>query len=165
MKKVILLLIVSVMLTGCKGAQTYETMDDILLQPVMERSGQITLALPESASLEVLESEDGGKLYLCDGYTVTTQTLAGGDMNRTIQTLCGYSQDSLTVMRRQEGDWKRYEWIWVCAGEGGEQLGRGVVLDDGKFHYCVTAMSDASSAGALEPEWDGIFASVEVESY
>ncbi|MBE6925093.1 MAG: hypothetical protein E7466_07665 [Ruminococcaceae bacterium] len=162
MKKLFLMLLVPVLLTGCKAAQTFETMDDVLIQPVMEQSGEIVLTLPGSASLEVIESEEGGRLYLCDGYTLTTQTLTGGDMNRTIQSLCGYGPESLTVMNRHDGELKRHEWIWICAGEGGEQLGRAVVLDDGKFHYCVTAMADAADAAALEPEWNGIFDSFEI---
>ena len=29
------------------------------------------------------------------------------------------------------------------AGEQGERLGRGVILDDGDYHYCLTVLQDA----------------------
>lgn len=162
MKKCCVVLLMVMLLTGCGTAQTFETVSDELLQPVMEQCGQIVLSVPDSASTAVMEAEDGGKLYLCDGYTLTVQTLAGGDMDRTVRSLCGYPADALTLMQTRDGSWSRYEWVWVSAGEGGEQMGRAAVLDDGRYHYCVTVMSDASDTAALEPEWDAVFASFSV---
>lgn len=162
MRKLTVIFMLAVLLSGCGTSETFETVSDELLQPVMEQTGEIVLTVPDSASTPVMEAEDGGKLYLCDGYTLTVQTLAGGDLNRTVKALCGYELDALTVLQTRDGGWNRHEWIWVSAGEGGEQLGRAAVLEDGKYHYCVTVMADAADAPALEPEWDGIFGSFAV---
>lgn len=162
MRKCWILLLAALLLSGCAAKETFETVADELLQPVVSTQREIVLTVPDGAAAEVMESEDGGRLYFCDGYTMTVQILDGGDWNRTMGTLCGYSPDALTVMETQDGSWKRQEWIWVSAGEGGEQLGRGVVLDDGSYHYCLTVMADASGASALEAEWDGVFASFDI---
>ena len=162
MRKFVVILLFAVLLSGCGVSETFETVSDELLQPVMEQTGEIVLTVPDGASTPVMTAEDGGKLYLCDGYTLTVQTMAAGDLNRTVKTLCGYELDALTVLQTRDGGWNRHEWIWVSAGEGGEQLGRAAVLEDGKHHYCITVMADAVDAPALEPEWDGIFASFAV---
>lgn len=154
-----ILVLVGLLLCGCASKETFETVDDALVQPVVNAQREVVLTVPDSAAAEVMESEDGARLYFCDGYTMTVQTLTGGDLNRSVETLCGYSSDTLTVLQTQDGQWKRQEWIWVSAGEGGEQLGRGVLLDDGSYHYCLTVMADAAAAGTLEAEWDAVFAS------
>lgn len=162
MRKCWIVLLVALLLSGCATSETFETVADELLQPVVSAQREIVLTVPDGAAAEVMESEDGGKLYFCDGYTMTLQTLEGGDWSRTVEALCGYSPDALTVMETQDGSWKRQEWIWVSVGEGGEQLGRGAVLDDGSYHYCLTVMSDASEAASLEAEWDALFASFDI---
>lgn len=154
-----LILVTLLLLSGCATTQTSETVADEILQPAVSTQREVILTLPSGASKEVMESEDGGRLYFCDGYTMTVQILTGGDLNRSLESLCGYSADALTVLQTQDGAWKRQEWIWVSAGEGGEQLGRGALLDDGSYHYCLTVMADASEAGVLEAEWDAVFAS------
>ncbi len=159
MKIVCTILTLAVVLTGCSTAQTFERVEDELLEPVMSQRREMTVTVPDSASTAVMESEDGGKLYLCDGYIMTVQTLDGGDMNRTIQTLCGYDADAVTVLQTRDGAWQRYEWVWISAGEGGEELGHAAVLDDGCYHYCLTVMADAEDVPALEPEWEALLGS------
>lgn len=162
MRKWWVLLPLVLVVSGCAASETFETVDDEILQPVANAQREITLTVPQSASAEVMESEDGGKLYFCDGYTMAVQTLAGGDLNRTVKALCGYGPQELTLMQIRDGTWSRQEWIWVSAGEGGEQLGRGAILDDGSYHYCLTVMADASEAAALEAEWAGVFESFDI---
>ena len=162
MRKCVCLVLAALLLSGCTSAQTVETVADELLQPVVNAQREIVLTVPEGASAEVMEAEDGGKLYFCDGYTMTVQTLSGGDLNRSLESLCGYGTDALTVMQTQDGAWKRQEWIWVSASEEGEQLGRGVLLDDGSYHYCLTVMAEATEAAVLEAEWDALFASFDI---
>ena len=159
MRKCWILVLVGLLLSGCAAAETFETVDDALVQPVVNAQREIILSVPDSAAAEVMVSEDGGQLYFCDGYTMTVQILTGGDTDRSIESLCGYTPDALTILQTQDGSWKRQEWVWVSAGEGGEQLGRGALLDDGSYHYCLTVMADADEAGVLEAEWDGVFAS------
>lgn len=160
MKKTVCLLLLVGMLCGCSAAQTFETVDDELVQPVMAPMGELELLLPKHAAAPVINSEDGGKLYLCDGYTLTAQTLQGGNLDASVRSVCGFALDALTVMQTQSGDIRRYEWVWTAAGEGEDQLGRAVLLDDGTYHYCVCVMADAETAGSLQAEWDGILSTV-----
>jgi len=163
MRKEWMLLPVALLLTGCASSETFETVSDEMLQPVVSQTREITVALPDSALTTVMEAEDGGKLYLCDGYTMTVQTLEGGNLDRTVRSLCGYDSKGVTVMQTMDGLWKRYEWVWVSAGEGGETLGKAAVLDDGVRHYCLTVMADPQEVTVLEPEWEAVFASFAIE--
>ncbi len=158
MKKFVIILCLSMLLTGC-AARSRETVSDDLVEDVMAQARTIELDLPYHAAAPVINTTDGGKLYLCDGYVLTVQTMAAGDLNRTANSLSGFGRDGLTMLETKTGSNKCYEWVWSAAGEGGDQLGRAMVLDDGAHHYCLTAMTDAETAGALEVEWDQIFGS------
>lgn len=159
MKKLVVLLSMTLLLTGCGARETFETVSDNIVQSVMGQQRDVELNLPSHALAPVVNTDDGGKLYLCDGYVLTVQTLASGDLDRTVRSLSGFGAAQLTVMETASQDGKRYEWVWTSAGEGGDQMGRALVLDDGSRHYCLTVMADAQVAGVLEAEWSGIFSS------
>ncbi len=162
MKKMIVLFALAAVLCGCSAAETFETVDDGMEQPVMGQEMKVSLTLPESAASPVVNTDDGARLYLCDGYDLTVQTLAGGDINRTVTDLCGYSADKVRLMESARDGSKRYEWVWSAVGEEGDQIGRAVVLAQGDYHYCVSVMAPSELAGSLEQEWTALFASLRV---
>lgn len=161
MKKMFTIVLCALLLAGC-SAEVYETVDDELLQQVMAPAGELAIELPKSAAEQVMQSEKGGKLYFCDGYVLTVQTLKGGDMEKTVKSLCGFSTGNLPMVETVTSSYKRRDWVWTCAGEGGDQIGRAAVLDDGRYHYCVTVMADASAAGGLEQQWNELFGSLDI---
>ena len=122
------------------------------------------LDVPQDASVTVLEGEDVGKLYLCDDYTVTVQTFASGDLKKTLRLLTGYEKEELTLMQTLQDGAKRYECVWIAAGESEDQVGRACLLDDGNYVYAVTAMAGESQAGALTQAWQEMFASFRLVS-
>lgn len=158
MRKYVLLASLALLLTGC-GAETFETVSDDLIQPVMGSVREMEVKLPDHAASPVVNSIDGGKLYFCDGYTLTVQTMSGGDLNKTVQNICGFDRETLTVIRTKDQENTCYEWVWTSAGEDGDQLGRAMVLEAGNYHYCLTAMAHAEDAASLQPEWDQLFSS------
>ena len=123
---------------------------------------KIKLSLPKDATAPTLYSEECGSLYLCDGYTISVQTLEGGDMDRTLRQLTGFGKADLTVMETDVDGLKRYSCVWSAAGEGGDHVGRALVLDDGSYHYAVSVMAEFSRAGDLSAKWQELFASVEL---
>lgn len=159
MRKWLICLCSVLLLTGCAAAETFETVGDELLQPVMAEVGQISLAVPEGAYVQTMVTGDDDKLYFCDGYTVAVQVLPRGDFNQTCAELCGFQKASLNILETSAGGQKRYDWIWTAAGEGGDTLGRAAVIDDGKYHYCVSLQADAAMAGELESQWSKLLGS------
>ena len=107
---------------------------------------------------------DTDKLYFCDGYTAMVQIMDRGDLDKTCRRLCGFGADGVNILETAAGTCKRYDWVWTAAGEGGDVLGRAAVIDDGKYHYCVTAMAPADGAGALEDQWTAMFRSFRIGS-
>lgn len=162
MKKYICIGMIMLLLTGCGTAATFETLGDEYLpaDPAAHRS--VALELPEEAAA-VASSSQLGQMYLCDGYDLLIQTMPSGNIDGTIRAVSGFDREDLTVIRVKTGDADRYEFVWTAAGESGDQVGRAVVLDDGYYHYVLTAMAAAAKAGSLHNQWDGIFRSFSLE--
>lgn len=159
MKKMWVIVTLCLSLAGCGAVETFETLGAVQHEPEQTPvAGKVQLTLPESASKEVFANE-GDAMYLCDGYTLTLQTLTSGDFSKTIQALSGFTLEKLTVMESQTENHRRYEWVWTAAGEGGDVLCRATVLDDGNYHYCLCTIAPAQSAGALQQEWNQVFRS------
>ena len=156
MKKCCLLLMIMLLLTGCKENLDYETMSDVYQQTAVMR--EIILTLPESAAMPV-STGAAGALYICDGYSVSVQTMSGGDLNRTLQATTGYTAEQLQLLQQKQGGLTRYDCAWSCAGEGGELVCRGVILDDGYYHYVLTVLMDAEKAGSLQAQVNAVCAS------
>lgn len=161
MKKCVSLLLMAFLLTGCGAEETFETIADEFIREAAAPAAEIHLALPEEAAVPVSESENG-TLYQCGGYDLQVQTLEAGDLDRTLRTISGRSREELTVLETGAAGIKRYDLVWSCMGEAGELVCRGCILDDGNYHYVLTAQAEADRAGELEPVWEEIFGSYSV---
>lgn len=158
LKKVLCLLLTALALSGCGAQETYETVADVPVVPVMASPREITVRLPEDAVSPVLDTA-GEQVYLCDDYEIAVEILEGGDLQATIQHLSGYRREDVTVMETFLDGVSRYEFVWACAGEEEDRLGRAVVLDDGDYHYCLSILRDASTTESSQIVWEDIFAS------
>lgn len=159
MKKCWILLILLGLLTGCGAKETLETIADVPVQPVSADIQQVLLDLPEDMATPVLENPEGGQLYVCDGFTLSLQTMSSGDLEKSLQTATGFSKEDLQILETRQGESKRYESVWAAAGEPEMQIGRVCILDDGNYHYVLTAMADAKQAGALQETLNTLFSS------
>lgn len=163
MKKYCLLLLCSLVLTGCTQAKNYETVMDSQVEQIPAEKMEIVVNLPGEASNTVMSSDSGEKFYFCDGYTLSLRTADSGDLRKTVLDVCGFSPEQLPMVETVQGDAKRYAFVWTSAGENGDQIGRCAILDDGNYHYIVTAMADASVSGDLtDGPWREIFNSFRI---
>jgi len=156
MKKYLFLLLITVLLSGCGAEETFETVADELVLPVMAQPRFICVDLPGEAALPVIENQNG-RVYVCDDYEIVIQTLEGGDLEETMQTMSGLSKEDLTVVETDAGGITRYEFVWAAAGETGDQSGRGAILDDGNYHYCLSVLSNANEKSQVS--WEDVFSS------
>lgn len=154
MKKCCLILVFALVLTGCAAAPTFETLGDVNAAPAIREEREVRVSVPEGA--QALRGATG-TIYLCEGYEVTVEVLSGGNLSGTFESLTGFGTDDLTVIETAAGEVSRYECVWSAAGEGGDTVGRAVVLDDGIYHYCVTVSANADDAPALQETWKEIF--------
>ena len=164
MKKWIALLGILTFLSGCAAQETLETVSDEILVPVMASPAHIRVELPGEAALPVVENDDG-RIYLCEDYEILLQTMDAGDLEQTMQSLSGHGREELTVMETCLDGISRYEFVWASAGETGDRLGRGVILDDGNYHYCMTALWDADSMEKSQFSWNQVFDSFSLAEY
>ena len=158
MRKILVFLLVSLIFAGCGAQETMETVADEWVQSAAAPVSEIHLTFPEEAAAPVSESETGA-LYQCDGYDILVQTLEAGDLDATLRSVTGYSREDLTVIETRFSDVKRYDLVWSCLGELGDQVGRACVLDDGNYHYILSVLADAERAGEFEVVWEALFGS------
>lgn len=159
MRKLWLLLPVLGLLWGCARQEVFERVED-LYQVRPPVAGVIAVDVPADALVTAMATGEDSTIYFCDGYTLTVQTLAGGDLGRTVTELTGFGPEAVTLVQTRDGELKRYEGTWICAGEGGDQVGQLVLLDDGGHHYAVTVMAPAARVGQLRLVWDSLLDSV-----
>lgn len=156
MKKVIVLLLITVLLTGCGAEETFETVEDVIpVEPVVSPQ-QFFVSLPDAAATPTFQ-DDSSELYVYEDYTISKQVLQSGDMEKTIQTLTGQPSEHLDIIRTFQDGCDRYDFVWTSAGEEGLQLGRACILDDGDYHYALTTMAKEESAGQLRETLQDMF--------
>ena len=152
MKTLWIAVILSLLLTGC--SREFETRQENMAEeslPVRE----ISLKLPEDAVLETFSGNN--KVYSCGDYDLFVEVLPSGNLDATVRELTGMDPDSLTVIRTESG--RRAELVWNTAGETGPVTGRCIILDDGAYHYCLTALAPSERAKNLKAEWNVLFQS------
>lgn len=158
MKKCLIAILLPLLMMGCGAKETFETVADDLAAPVMAQPRQISVRLPEDAVAPVLESESQ-QVYLCGDYEIMVEIRESGDMEETIYSISGYEKENLTVMETFLDGVNRYEFVWACAGEAEDRIGRAVILDDGDYHYCLSVLRDASTTEGSQIVWEDIFSS------
>ena len=159
MKKVLAILLVVLLLTGCGGQETFETVDDMLPVEPVASPQQFFVSLPDEAAAPTFQDETGGELYVCQGYTISKQILESGDLEKTVQTLSGRPKEELQILKTVWSGFDRYDFVWASAGEGGDQLGRAVILDDGDYHYTMAVTRPSNTTETSQITWSQVFSS------
>lgn len=144
------------LLSGCAEPEHFETMADEYVMP-QEIPVQQTRMLLDREAVSFGWENGTDRIYLCDDFCVMVQTFSAGNLDDTIRSITGYRKENLTVMERESEGITGYECVWVSAGEGGDQVGRLLILDDGEHHYTLSVMADAEKAGELSDTWQLLF--------
>lgn len=158
MKKLCMMMALVLLLCGCGAEQTFETVSDEMVLSASVQPREILLTLPQDTLLPAMET-DSGCLYLCDGYDVAVQTLESGDLDATVRQISGFGSEDVTLIQTKAGEYTCYDFVWTCAAELGEQVGRAKILDDGNYHYALHAAAPAKHAEEYREIWNGIFES------
>ena len=162
MKKLVMLMIGILFLSGCSMQNTMETISDSVDVQVVAPVKELKIDLPAEAGTPTLLANDGSKFYECDGYTLCVQTLESGDLTRSLKEITGFDKENLMVMERELGGIKQYDCVWSAAGENGDYVGRALIIDDGNYHYTVTVMAEFEQAGTMSEQWKKLFNSVRI---
>lgn len=157
LKRVLLLLLLLSLLTGCAEQVTYETVSDDLQTQPAARMRQVILDMPQEAAAPTLQNDTGGEFYHCDGYNLSLQTFSSGDLEKTLKDLSGQTSETLHPIKTAMEFGSRYDWVWTTVGEGGLELCRGCILDDGNYHYALTVMAPEAESADLQVTWKNLF--------
>lgn len=159
MRKKWMLLLLPLLLTGCAVQPVYETLGDVWAEPVaVAEIRQVQLSLPEDAAQPVLQGEQGSQIFICQDYEVWLETMPAGDLNSTLCAVTGREREDLTVLETQQDGVTRYDCAWSAVDEEGERVAHTAVLDDGAYHYCLTALWPSDKSVPVEEAVDQLFA-------
>ncbi len=158
MKKLWFFGLLLVFLAGCSVSEMPEpeTVSDEWTLSAMAEPKTVRVKLPGETEVGAVDAAEG-RLYMAEDYEITIEMLDSGDLDGTLRQVCGFSRDELTVMETNPDGLDRYDFVWACAGENGEQLGRGVILDDGSYHYVMTVLRDVDSKQNIQIVWSEVF--------
>lgn len=145
-------------LTGCAAQIPMETVFDEQELPAPVQPREISVELPEEAQLATVES-GSGRLYLSEDFTVSIETMQGGNLAATVQSLTGFALKDLTVVQTDCEAGKRYEFVWTSMTDLGPCTGRGVVIDDGSYHYCMSVLRPLERVDSSQIVWSRVFQS------
>lgn len=157
-KKWIGLIFALFILCGCAAEQTLETISDEWDVSVMGQPREIKVSIPGESLGSTLENESG-RIYLSDDYEITVETFPAGDLDATFRSVSGRGREELTVVETKDDGVNRYDFVWATAGETGERLGRGILLDDGSYYYVLTVLRDADPEKTSQIVWSEVFQS------
>lgn len=153
MKRIWIILLLCAMLSGCAAAPVYETLGGDIHQAAVTVK-EAVVSVPKGAKEMTMAN---GTYWICDSFDLQLQILAAGDLAATVAALSGLDADNITVMTSVAGEMTRYEWVWTAMSEAGQMLCRGLVLDDGAYHYCLTAIGPAEQGESMTSQWNDIF--------
>ena len=143
--------LLALVLSACGAEETpvFETVgQDACQQEEKPVAGQMELMIPEGAVSEAMAGENTGEIYTWEDHTLQLQTMEGGDIRRTVESVTGFEYDDLTVMASRKGELTYYQTVWSATGEEGILLGRALIADDGYYHYCLSLLSPEESDSA-----------------
>lgn len=153
MRKLCMLACLCILFAGCSQQKQYETLSDPCLTEEQQAPGVIQISATDDLAAPVIQTENGDRLYIADDYTVTIQTMAGGDLNATLKSCTGFGRDRLTVMETEKDGMKRYDCAWTAAGEESQSVGRITILEDAGYHYVLTVTAPGSEIDAMTAAW------------
>lgn len=142
--------LLALVLSACGPEETpvLETVGEGAYEQPKPVAADIEVMIPEEAVKEAMADGLGGELYTWEGHTLQLQTVEGGDIRRTVESVTGFDYDGLTVMASKKDGLMYYQTVWCTAGEEGTLLGRALIADDGNYHYCLSLLSAEDSDSA-----------------
>ena len=158
MKKWLVILVFAALLSGCGAEETFETIADVVQEVPVMAARQFYVSLPEEAATPTFQDE-AQQLYVCEDYTISKQIFAGGDLEKTVNSVTGMKTSDLQILKTVHDTYDRYDFVWTAAAEEGLQVGRASIYDDGSYHYVLTALAAEETAGDLRPEIQDMFSS------
>lgn len=148
MKKLFVLLLLTSMLVGCGAEETFEVVEDVIPVEPVAAPQQFYVTMPDDALTPTFQN-DSEELYVCQDYTISKQILPSGDLEKTVNTLTGLSQQDIQMLKTFQENNDRYDLVWTAAGEDGLQVGRACILDDGNYHYVLSTLAPEETSGRL----------------
>lgn len=162
MKKICLLLALSLTLGGCASEPVFETIGNVYDQTqTVSAPGTIEMALPDGATMEV-SAEESLKRYQIGDWQVWTEIHPGGDVMATLETVTGLDGSKLTVIESSRRGLQCHETAWSTAGETGHMAARTVVAEDGNYHYCISLAVPEADAAQLDAFLDQVLGSITI---
>ena len=141
--KIICLLCVFLLLTGCGTVPVWETVEDFMptipTSTWLDESYAIQIGLPEHAKLTW--QTDTCSLYEAETIEIMTETFLASDLNTAVRHLSGYEAENLLILETTRFDLPEYQFAWYTQTAEGGSLCRADLVMDGSTCYAVVCTS------------------------
>lgn len=139
MKKLALLIVLCIFLTGC-SSPAWETVDDTMDIPVgswLDQTYSINISVPQE--MKLMEETDSWKIYSTDSghMEVETRTFLASDLDTAVAMLTGFQASELNILQTERFGLPEYQFAWVTHTDRGERLCRADMVVDGMDCYAV----------------------------
>ena len=161
MKKLLVLVGIVGMLTGCGAEPTWEYVQDrIMPEEVVcwqQEAYTISLGIPQDC--ELLEEELGRSVYGKDDLKVEKRVFLTSGKENAIKAVSGLDASQLTVMETTRFGMPEYQFAWYQEQEQGGRLCRADLIVHDQECYAVICSSDVEVGNAHEQEIRQVFSS------
>lgn len=150
MRFVSVLVLLSLLLTGCGSGFVWEQVqDEMPSQQVgcwQEEAYILRIGMP--ANMALTEEAEGVSFYETEDGACQAEmrTFLASDLNTAVRELSGFEADRLTVLKTTRFDLPMYRFAWYCQTAEGGRLCQAMLVMDGSVCYAAVC-STAEEAG------------------
>lgn len=133
MKKLLSVLMLLALCSGCGVTGSFETVRDVLpTVGILDAPSELCVSVPQDA--EIIAANAAGSVYEARNgdYTIETRVLVSDSFDAALYALSGENKPRFHI---ETGD--RCQAAWCCAGERGEVVCRAEIVREGDFYYAA----------------------------
>ncbi len=157
-----IVLILTLLLCGCRAEPDWETVDDAAVQvsATVEPPYIITYGVPADASMEPLSARNRG-LYVGEGgeYEIMSDVISAASLDDALRQISGFGLDELDVIETSRFGLPEYRFAWSSASDEGEYVSEASLVQDGGYYYALIFSTRQGLSGKYDDCAEEVFAS------
>ncbi|MEA4964446.1 MAG: hypothetical protein VB055_01315 [Oscillospiraceae bacterium] len=160
MKKLGLLLMMLLILTGCAGkAQTtMEYVEDGFGESTAQPY-TIVFGAPDGLTQETFGEASRSNVYYAENgdYSITTEVLDASTVEEAVQSISGFPMDQLEVITLNRFPMDEYRFAWATCGEEESTVSRCALIAGEDYYYVLTMTEKTGLGGTYDSVADYVF--------
>lgn len=141
MRKVLLpVLLLGVLLCGCRVEPDWETVDDNIVQVAAAEEPPyiITYGIPDDATMDPLSARNRS-LYVSENgdYEILSDVITAASLDDALRQVSGFGEAELSVLETSRFGLPEYRFGWASSSDEGEFVSQASLVEDGNYYYAL----------------------------